>query len=118
MLEEFLNLPFVSGKSINQTVNDIEFIWNTAGIKKYLHKILRRYRLEYVIYILPEQDYYIIFCLCLSIFKVTNMIKTNITKYDYFKTYYWHYATLIGQHRMPLLKPTQFIPQNVISFSE
>ena len=32
MLEEFLNLPFVSGKSINQTVNDIEFIWNTAGI--------------------------------------------------------------------------------------
>lgn len=46
------------------------------------------------------------------------MVKTNISKYDYFKTYYWHYATLIGKHRMPQIKPTQFIPQNVISFSE
>jgi hypothetical protein len=46
------------------------------------------------------------------------MLKTNIKKYDVFKMYYWHGATLIGKYRMPQLKPTQSIPHDVIGYNE
>lgn len=46
------------------------------------------------------------------------MIKTGIKKYDIFKLYYWHGATLVGKYKLPQLKPTKFIPKNVISFNE
>jgi hypothetical protein len=46
------------------------------------------------------------------------MLKTNIRKYDIFKLYYWHNATLIGKYRLPQLKSTQAIPAQVISFNE
>lgn len=46
------------------------------------------------------------------------MLKTGIRKYDNFKMYYWHNATLVGKYRLPQLKPTQAIPHNVISYNE
>lgn len=46
------------------------------------------------------------------------MLKTNVRKYDIFKLYYWHGATLIGKYRLPQLEPNQLIPRNVISFNE
>lgn len=46
------------------------------------------------------------------------MLKTNIRKYDVFKLYYWHNATLVGMYRLPQLEPTQAIPSQVISFNE
>ena len=46
------------------------------------------------------------------------MIKTGIRKYDIFKLYYWHGATLVGKYRLPQLEPTKFIPEKVISFNE
>lgn len=46
------------------------------------------------------------------------MLKTNIRKYDNFKLYYWHDATLIGKYKMPLLNPTKEVPFNVIGFNE
>lgn len=46
------------------------------------------------------------------------MLKTNVRKYDIFKTYYWHGATLVGKYRMPQLRPTQSIPHDVIGFNE
>ena len=46
------------------------------------------------------------------------MLKLNNRKYDIFKLYYWHNATLVGKYRLPQLEPTQSIPTNVISFNE
>jgi hypothetical protein len=46
------------------------------------------------------------------------MLKTGIRKYDIFKTYYWHGATLVGKYRFPQLKPTQSIPHDVIGYNE
>jgi hypothetical protein len=46
------------------------------------------------------------------------MLKTNIRKYDVFKLYYWHGATLVGSYKLPQLAPTQAIPSKVISFNE
>lgn len=46
------------------------------------------------------------------------MIKTNIKKYDYFKTYLFQEAILKGKYKLPKLKPTQFIPNEVICFNE
>lgn len=46
------------------------------------------------------------------------MLKTKIRKYDIFKLYYWHDATLVGKYRLPQLAPTQAIPSKVISFNE
>lgn len=46
------------------------------------------------------------------------MLKTNVRKYDIFKLYYWHGATLVGKYKLPQLAPTQAVPQNVISFNE
>ena len=46
------------------------------------------------------------------------MLKTGVRKYDIFKMYYWHGATLVGKYRMPQLKPTQLIPHDVIGFNE
>lgn len=46
------------------------------------------------------------------------MLKTGIRKYDIFKTYYFDNATLVGKYRLPLLKSTQFVPKDVISFNE
>ena len=46
------------------------------------------------------------------------MLKTYVRKYDIFKLYYWHGATLVGKYRMPQLKPTQSIPHDVIGFNE
>lgn len=46
------------------------------------------------------------------------MLKTGITKYDIFKSYYWHGATLVGRYKLPQLKPTQSVPDKVISFNE
>ena len=46
------------------------------------------------------------------------MVKTNVRKYDNFKLYYWHGATLVGKYRLPQLEPTQAIPSKVICFNE
>lgn len=46
------------------------------------------------------------------------MLKTGVRKYDIFKLYYWHGATLVGKYRLPQIEPTQAVPQNVISFHE
>ena len=46
------------------------------------------------------------------------MLKTGIRKYDIFKLYYFHNATLVGKYKLPQLKATQAIPENVISFNE
>jgi hypothetical protein len=46
------------------------------------------------------------------------MLKTNVRKYDNFKLYYWHDATLVGKYRLPQLAPTQAIPSKVICFNE
>ena len=46
------------------------------------------------------------------------MLKTNVRKYDIFKLYYWHGATLVGKYKLPQLKENKFIPKNVISFNE
>ena len=46
------------------------------------------------------------------------MFKTGVRKYDIFKMYYWHGATLVGKYRMPQLKPTQSIPHDVIGYNE
>lgn len=46
------------------------------------------------------------------------MLKTNVRKYDIFKLYYWHGATLVGRYRLPQLEPNRLIPRNVISFNE
>ena len=46
------------------------------------------------------------------------MLKTNVRKYDNFKLYYWHGATLVGKYRLPQLAPTQAIPSKVICFNE
>lgn len=46
------------------------------------------------------------------------MLKTGVRKYDNFKLYYWHGATLIGKYKLPQLAPTQSIPHDVISFNE
>ncbi|MDO4555101.1 MAG: DUF4417 domain-containing protein [Lachnospiraceae bacterium] len=46
------------------------------------------------------------------------MLKTNIRKYDIFKLYYWHGATLVGKYKLPQVAPTQAIPHDVISFNE
>ena len=46
------------------------------------------------------------------------MLKTNSRKYDNFKLYYWHDATLAGKYRLPQLEPTQAVPTKVISFNE
>lgn len=46
------------------------------------------------------------------------MLKTNVRKYDIFKLYYWHGATLVGKYCLPQLEPTQALPHDVISFNE
>lgn len=46
------------------------------------------------------------------------MIKTGISKYDCFKTYYYDGSVQVGQFGFPKLEPTQSIPKNVISFNE
>lgn len=46
------------------------------------------------------------------------MEKINKRKYDIFKLYYWHKATLTGKYRFPMLAPTQAVPTKVISFNE
>ena len=46
------------------------------------------------------------------------MLKTNVGKYDIFKLYYWHNATLVGKYRLPQLEATQALPHDVISFNE
>lgn len=46
------------------------------------------------------------------------MLKTNVRKYDIFKLYYWHNATLVGKYRLPQLEATQALPHDVISFNE
>lgn len=46
------------------------------------------------------------------------MKKTGVTKIDHFRSYYWHRANLVGQYKLPQLKATQFVPENVISFNE
>lgn len=46
------------------------------------------------------------------------MLKTFKRKYDIFKLYYWHGATLVGRYKLPQLKPTQEVPTDVISFNE
>ena len=46
------------------------------------------------------------------------MLKTGIRKYDFFRTFYWQDATLVGKYRLPQLEGTQDIPENVISFNE
>lgn len=46
------------------------------------------------------------------------MLKINVRKYDIFKLYYWHDATLIGKYRLPKLAPTQVLPTKVIGFNE
>lgn len=46
------------------------------------------------------------------------MLKTNVRKYDIFKLYYWHGATLVGKYRLPQIKATQSLPHDVISFNE
>lgn len=46
------------------------------------------------------------------------MLKTNVRKYDNFKLFYWHGATLVGKYRLPQLAPTQAIPSKVICFNE
>lgn len=46
------------------------------------------------------------------------MLKTGVRKYDIFKMYYWHDATLVGKYRMPQLQPTQSIPHDVIGYNE
>ncbi len=46
------------------------------------------------------------------------MLKTNLRKYDNFKLYYWHNATLVGKYKLPQLEPTQEIPCNVVCFNE
>ena len=46
------------------------------------------------------------------------MVKTNVRKYDNFKLYYWHGATLVGKYRLPQLESTQAIPSKVICFNE
>lgn len=46
------------------------------------------------------------------------MLKTNDRKYDNFKLYYWHNATLVGKYRLPQLEPTQAVPNKVIGFNE
>ena len=45
------------------------------------------------------------------------MLKMGVRKYDIFKMYYWHGATLVGKYRMPQLKPTQSIPHDVIGYT-
>lgn len=50
--------------------------------------------------------------------KIFFMLKSNNTKIDIFKLYYWHDATLVGVYGLPQLAPTQEIPENVISFNE
>ena len=50
--------------------------------------------------------------------KVGIILKTNVRKYDNFKLYYWHGATLVGKYRLPQLAPTQAIPSKVIFFNE
>ena len=46
------------------------------------------------------------------------MIKMYSKKYSIFKLDYWQGAKLVGKYLMPQLAPNQFIPENVISFSE
>lgn len=46
------------------------------------------------------------------------MLKTHVRKYDNFKLYYCHGATLVGKYRLPQLAPTQAIPSKVICFNE
>lgn len=46
------------------------------------------------------------------------MVKTKSRKLDNFKLYYWHGANLVGKCKMPELASTQYVPFNVISFSE
>ncbi len=46
------------------------------------------------------------------------ILKTNVRKYDIFKLYYWHDATLVGKYRLPQLEPTQAVPTKVIGFNE
>ncbi len=46
------------------------------------------------------------------------MLKTGIREYDIFKLYYHHNATLVGKYKLPQLRATQAIPENVISFNE
>lgn len=46
------------------------------------------------------------------------MLKTNVRKYDIFKLYYWHGATLVGKYRLPQIKATQSLPYDVIGFNE
>lgn len=46
------------------------------------------------------------------------MLKTNVRKYDIFKLYYWHGATLVGKYKLPQLAPTQAMPTHVICFNE
>lgn len=46
------------------------------------------------------------------------MIRQNIYKFDYFKTYYFEGAEFVGKYQMPQLHGTQSIPQNIVSFAE
>jgi hypothetical protein len=46
------------------------------------------------------------------------MLKTYIRKYDVFKMYYWHGATLVGKYRLPQLQPTNSLPHDVIGYNE
>ena len=46
------------------------------------------------------------------------MIKTGLPKIDFFRTWYFEGAELVGEYRMPKLSPTRSIPRNVISLSE
>lgn len=46
------------------------------------------------------------------------MLKLGIRKYDHFRLYYHHDAVLVGQYQMPQLAPVQWIPHDVVSYSE
>ncbi len=46
------------------------------------------------------------------------MKKTGDPKIDNFRLYYLDRAQYVGKYKLPRLKPTQFVPERVISFNE
>ena len=52
------------------------------------------------------------------IFKSLRMIKTGIKRFDFFRTWYYDGAELVGKYKMPKIAATQALPSNVISFTE
>ena len=49
-----------------------------------------------------------------------DMNKMNDRKFDNFKLYYWHGASLVGKYQLPQLKTNKLIPpiHSIVSFSE